>query len=181
MRSLNAKKTGFTLIELMVVISIIGFLSSIVLSSLSVARSKGRDAQRITQIRQLQTALELFYSDNGSYPRSGECGGTVPNAGWSNSTECMSSGRWLRDNTSNLNGYISSDPREVNNTTAFPNGAYFYFSGGYGNPYQWYMIVYTLENSNKGIEATDGVTAPDGTYFHYGSGSNGVITVGRGR
>ena len=165
----------------MVVISIIGLMSTIVLSSLATARSKGRDAQRIAHIHQIQTALELFYSDNGRYPRSGQCGATQPNAGWSNSTECMSGGRWLRDSTSNLSGYISSDPADVKNTTTWPTGAYYYFSAAGGNPYQWYMIVYTLENPNKGIEATDGVTAPDGTYYHYGSGTNGVITVGHGR
>ena len=164
----------------MVVISIIGFMTTIVLSSLASARSKSRDAKRISDIHQIQTALELFYSDNGRYPRSGQCGATTPPS-WTNSTECMSGGRWLRDSTSNLSGYITSDPADVKNTIAFPTGAYYYFSAGYGAPYQWYMLVYTLENPNPSIEATDGVTAPDGTYFHYGGGSDGVITVGHGR
>jgi prepilin-type N-terminal cleavage/methylation domain-containing protein len=60
---------GFTLIELLVVIAIIGILSSVVLASLNSARKKGRDARRISDIKQLQLALELFYDSNGSeYP-----------------------------------------------------------------------------------------------------------------
>lgn len=61
-------KKGFTLIELLVVISIIGVLSTIVLSSLNSARVKARDAKRVSDIRQLQSALELYYSNNGQYP-----------------------------------------------------------------------------------------------------------------
>ncbi len=60
---------GFTLIELLVVIAIIGILSSVVLASLNSARRKGRDARRISDIKQLQLALELYYDNNGSeYP-----------------------------------------------------------------------------------------------------------------
>ncbi len=61
-------KRGFTLIELLVVIAIIGILSSVVLASLNSARQKGRDARRISDIKQLQLALELFYDANQSYP-----------------------------------------------------------------------------------------------------------------
>jgi prepilin-type N-terminal cleavage/methylation domain-containing protein len=60
-------KRGFTLIELLVVIAIIGILSSIVLASLNSARQKGRDARRISDIKQLQLALELYYDANGQY------------------------------------------------------------------------------------------------------------------
>ncbi|MES2622994.1 MAG: prepilin-type N-terminal cleavage/methylation domain-containing protein [Patescibacteria group bacterium] len=59
---------GFTLIELLVVIAIIGLLSSIVLASLSSARSNGRDSKRVSEIRQIQYALELYYNSNLQYP-----------------------------------------------------------------------------------------------------------------
>jgi len=61
---------GFTLIELLVVIAIIGILASVVLASLSDARGSARDAQRISEMRQFQTALELFRNNNGVYPCS---------------------------------------------------------------------------------------------------------------
>jgi len=70
--SKNSKEAsrGFTLIELLVVIAIIGILSSVVLASLNTARKKGRDARRISDLKQIQLALELYYdsSDDGSYP-----------------------------------------------------------------------------------------------------------------
>jgi general secretion pathway protein G len=60
---------GFTLIELLVVITIIGILSSITIASLNVSRAKGRDAARISDIKQLQLTLELYYnSGNNKYP-----------------------------------------------------------------------------------------------------------------
>jgi len=62
---------GFTLIELLVVIAIIGILSSVVLASLNGARRKGRDARRISDIKQIQLALEMYYDSNSSeYPDS---------------------------------------------------------------------------------------------------------------
>jgi prepilin-type N-terminal cleavage/methylation domain-containing protein len=61
-------KKGFTLIELLVVISIIGLLSSIVLSSLSDARKKARDTAKIRAVLEMRTALQMYFSDNGSYP-----------------------------------------------------------------------------------------------------------------
>ena len=65
---INNKKRGFTLIELLVVIAIIGILSSVVLASLNSARTKSRDAKRVSDVKQLQLALELYFDSVGSYP-----------------------------------------------------------------------------------------------------------------
>lgn len=66
MRMNKGTTRGFTLIELLVVIAIIGILSSVVLASLNSARQKGRDARRISDIKQLQLALELCYDAGNS-------------------------------------------------------------------------------------------------------------------
>ncbi len=67
----NTKK-GFTLIELLVVIAIIGVLAAVIIASINSARARGRDAQRVSDIRQLSTALELYYNSNGFvYPAKG--------------------------------------------------------------------------------------------------------------
>jgi type II secretion system protein G len=64
-------KRGFTLIELLVVIAIIGVLSSVVLASLNNARLNARSAQRISAMREVQKALEVYYLHNGAYPTTG--------------------------------------------------------------------------------------------------------------
>lgn len=62
------KQKGFTLIELLVVIAIIGVLASVVLFALNNAKAKGRDAKRISDIRQVATSLELYNNDYFGYP-----------------------------------------------------------------------------------------------------------------
>jgi len=62
------KKKGFTLIELLVVIAIIGLLSTLSVVALNSARQKSRDAKRVADVKQIQTALELYYNDNNGYP-----------------------------------------------------------------------------------------------------------------
>jgi len=92
------RQAGFTLIELLVVIAIIGILSSVVLASLNSARIKGRDARRISDVKQLQLALELYNDSNQSFPTAAQM---YPSSGTS---------------TLIANNYISSMP--VDPTTA---------------------------------------------------------------
>ena len=68
------KDRGFTLIELLVVIAIIGILSSVVLASLNTARIKARDAQRVSDVRQIQLAMEFFYDNSipKTYPTTAQ-------------------------------------------------------------------------------------------------------------
>ena len=79
MRNLFTKSRGggFTLIELLVVIAIIGLLASVVMASLNSARGKARNARRLSDVKQLQTALEFYYDQFGRYPDSdfAGCGG----------------------------------------------------------------------------------------------------------
>lgn len=70
---------GFTLIELMVVIAIIGVLASIFMASVVQARAKARDAVRLETIRTMLTALELIYGSDGRFPCHVLAHSTSPN------------------------------------------------------------------------------------------------------
>jgi prepilin-type N-terminal cleavage/methylation domain-containing protein len=61
-------RKGFTLVELLIVVAIIGILASVVIVGLAPTQRSGRDARRISDIRQVQTALELYYAKCGYYP-----------------------------------------------------------------------------------------------------------------
>lgn len=59
---------GFTLIELLVVISIIGVLATLLLANYSSTRERARDSQRKSDLRNIQTALRMYYNDYNKYP-----------------------------------------------------------------------------------------------------------------
>lgn len=61
-------KKGFTLVELLVVIAIIGILTAIITTNLTQAKSKSRDAKRISDISQIQLAIELYADKCSQYP-----------------------------------------------------------------------------------------------------------------
>jgi prepilin-type N-terminal cleavage/methylation domain-containing protein len=65
------KQKGFTLIELLVVIAIIGTLAAVVAVSVNSARAKARDVRRRADLRQIVTALNLYYDKNNTYVVSG--------------------------------------------------------------------------------------------------------------
>ena len=77
----SSKQAGFTLIELLVVIAIIGLLSTLAVVALNNARQKSRDAKRVSDIKQIQTALELHYNDINGYPASVSSGGSIASNG----------------------------------------------------------------------------------------------------
>lgn len=127
---------GFTLVELLVVITIIGILATVALVSLNSARSKARDAKRLGDVRQIALALEFCYNDTGKYlPAS-----TFPSAG-----EPMACAGTT---------YISGMPSDPS------GGSYTYGVDNDSNP-QKYVVATKLENITHAALGTD----KDGTAY----------------
>lgn len=72
MKKILKLKKGFTLIELLIVIAIIGVLATLLMVNFVGVRQRARDAQRKSDLKQMQSALEMYRADNGTYP------GTLP-------------------------------------------------------------------------------------------------------
>jgi len=69
------RERGFTLVELMVVVAIIALLAAIIIPNYVHARAQASVSQSESNIKQIATALELYYGDNQTYPASGS--GTI--------------------------------------------------------------------------------------------------------
>jgi prepilin-type N-terminal cleavage/methylation domain-containing protein len=68
----NKSKAGFTIVELLIVIVVIGILATLVIVTFSGIQQKGRDTQRKTDINALQSHVESYYAQNGFYPSFGQ-------------------------------------------------------------------------------------------------------------
>lgn len=111
---------GFTLIELLIVVAIIGVLATFLMTNFIGVRQRSRDAQRKSDIRQLQSALEMYRADQGIYPAD------LPNCGSS-----LTTGSQVYMQT------IPCDP-----TNSYNGGNYYYDSNSGVN----YCLVGCLEN-----------------------------------
>lgn len=128
---------GFTLIELLVVMVILGILGSFVFANVFNGLPKARDAQRKSDLKQLQTALQLYYQDNNTYPDPT----TTPHKCNSNNDACWPN--LLGEN----NPYIKTMPKDPLN-----NHLYYYCRDTSDN--SKYTLVANLENTQDN-EKTD--------------------------
>ncbi len=131
---------GFTLIELMIVIVILGILIAAVVPRLANAQARTRDTARLASISQISQAMEVYYGDYGSYP-------PVATAG---TAECLGTG----DAHDAIDGYLKNNdvpkPPNENETVAIDGvtctGAFAYIplvSNGLAN--NGYLIASDVE------------------------------------
>lgn len=142
---------GFTIIELLVVVAIIGLLASVILVAVGNARIKGRDAKRLSDMTQVKSGLDIYYSFGSGYPSTAE---------WNNAQSTLA--------VLACSGQSTFKPPQdpINNTT--PAFAYIYTQGGTatsgcgGSVYSNYKIQFTTEG--------DTGVGPAGTYFLHPGG-----------
>ena len=144
-------KQGFTLIELLVVIAIIGLLSTLSIVALNQARARSRDARRIADIKQIQTALEMYYNDNNAYP----------------ATATVVAGGRIGSSTNPYMAIIPSAPTPFDNATGAActavTNTYAYAGltmNGVANG--TYTINYCLGSVTGGVKAGVNVASPAG-------------------
>lgn len=63
-------KNGFTKIEILIIASIVGILGITAVVAVTTARSRTRDAVRMSDVRQIQTGLEVYFIDHNTYPQA---------------------------------------------------------------------------------------------------------------
>lgn len=107
---LTSNNKGFTLIELLVVIAIIGLLSAVIIAPIQSSRKKARDAKRVSELKSIETAMQVYYTEYSSYPT--ETAWTDTN--WR--TACSNTGTGLTGTVTTITPVIPTYPAAF-----FPN------------------------------------------------------------
>ena len=160
---------AFTLIELLVVIAIIGILASVVVVNVGSARAKARDAKRISDMKAIQTALEMYYDDNQEYP-------TTANA-WKSGTTVCSATYGHGNSYTGGTGYIPNlAPKYISVLPESPkpsqNKCYIYKSNGTDYKLLVWNVIENYDSTNPNADpgyASCTAKRPD-TYAVYSSG-----------
>ncbi len=133
------KSSGFTLIELLIVVSIIGVLATLLMTNFIGIRQRARDAQRKGDLKQIQSALELYRADQGGYPLTASfpvCGlsltGGSPQSTYMQKIPCdpLNSGQYIYTYLSNGTTYnlysclenISDSQKDSTNNSTYCDG-----------------------------------------------------------
>lgn len=83
MVSLKQRQSGFTIVELLIVIVIIGILATLVIVTFSGVQQKARDSERKTDINAIAGQLEAVYANKGAYPSLAQ----INDSAWRSSNE----------------------------------------------------------------------------------------------
>ncbi|MDO8650277.1 MAG: type II secretion system protein [Candidatus Berkelbacteria bacterium] len=157
------QKRAFTLIELLVVIAIIGILASLIIVSLSGARSKATDTQLKNNIRNLNTALEQYATDNNTLYPGAAAGGVNINGG---TVAQATGGTTCTTLATCLSGYVSGTTSPV--FTGYTNAAK-YTTNGIG--------TFGAFAAGAALTSTTGATIATGN-GEYLATALGVVTPG---
>lgn len=173
--------SGFTIVELLIVVVVIAILAAISLVAYTNIQGRARDSQRLQDIKTIAKALDLYYIDNGRHPAS-TCG-----------SSCVINGSW---STTNDNGwaylanilvpkYISSlpsDPRAQMGNSVLGAGSYGYGYFSHGSTGycgvavgQAFTLVYKLESSAQKNETQGDCTVSPTIALQSGNSNHRVV------
>jgi len=136
------KRKGFTLIEMLVVVAIIGTLASLVAANITSGRVRARDARRKHDLGQVKNALRLYYNDYQSYPAN--TGDDIDGCGVTGTSTCV----WGSDFTADTTKYMSQLPIDPTNSGNF---VYSYIQTKSGEGFE--LRTY-LENESDSHDST---------------------------
>lgn len=102
MISLKRKQSGFTIVELLIVIVVIGILAAIVITTFTGVQKKGRDADRKSDINAIYSQVEVYFAQEAKYPSLNQM---------NNSTTAPSTATWRTDNLKGLQDDALTDPK----------------------------------------------------------------------
>lgn len=145
---------GFTLIEMLVVVSLIGVLTTLVAANLNAARERARDTQRKSDLRTIETALRIYYQDYQAFPGSGS-GGEISGCGSGGTSICSWGGTW----TDSVTTYMNKIPKDP-----LPDQSYKYTVSADKESYEFDAC---LENKSddKGQTTADVTWCPSGWMY----------------
>lgn len=135
---------GFTIVELLIVIVVIGILAAITIVAYNGVQVKARDSTRISKVKSISKAIELYHADNGQYPP------ILDGQGWETvcGSQTESWGHCDRNKTlaDLLAKYIKIDPVSLSDTT---QGNYWYhYTSQAADNYQTYGLMVFLEGNS---------------------------------
>jgi prepilin-type N-terminal cleavage/methylation domain-containing protein len=178
---------GFTLIELMVVMIILGFLIAIVLANFSTSQVRARDAQRKSDLSQIGKAFEMYSYDWNKYPAgsvsiiSSYSGSVVKGCGASGITDCSTVCGSTPENDVRFKAG-GSDGCGTTYMVKIPidpkSGQQYYFvvsNSLAGNTYKLYA---RLENERDASVDTNGDGTPDISYATTNCGGGIICNYG---
>jgi prepilin-type N-terminal cleavage/methylation domain-containing protein len=83
MISLKRKQSGFTIVELLIVIVVIGILVALVVTTFSGIQRKARNTERESDVKAIHSQLEAYFNEQGAYPELGSATDDgINNSGW---------------------------------------------------------------------------------------------------
>lgn len=141
--SVSKNQKGFTLVELLVVITIIGILATLLIANFSSSRARARDARRKADLQSLKTALQLYYNDRQVFP--GDSGSEINGCGANGDLPCS----WGSSFSGNGEEYIRQIPTDPLNIPGTYVYVYEQTDGGNG-----FRITGRLENSSDEDSST---------------------------